>query len=294
MPTERFLKYLQYEKRYSAHTIQSYKVDLNQFVVFCKHSTGSFNEREIDAKLIREWVVYLLDNSYSGKSVSRKLSTIRNFFKYLQSYNIISHNPAISIDSPKSNKRLPVFVDENAMELLLNEVDFGQGFEAVRNKLILEILYSTGIRLSELIGLTDEAIDTINNTIKVLGKRNKERIIPYNESLNISIVDYRNQKEKMFANGSTDKFLVTKKGGDLYPKLVYRVVNQALGFVSTVHKKSPHVIRHSFATHMLNNGADLNAIKELLGHANLSATQVYTHTIFTKLKDIYNHAHPRA
>ncbi|MEA3443685.1 MAG: tyrosine-type recombinase/integrase [Bacteroidota bacterium] len=294
MSTERFIKYLEHEKCYSVHTLQSYKIDLKQFIAFCKHTNGCFKENLINSKLIREWVVSLLNNSYSAKSVNRKISTLRSFFRYLQTHNIISQNPVDSINSPKTNKRLPVFVNEQAMEVLFKEVDFGEGFEAIRNKLIVEILYSTGIRLSELIGLTDNSIDTNNNTIKVLGKRNKERIIPYNESLNLSIVNYLNHREEIYREDPINTFFITKKGKAIYPKLVYRIVNQALSIVSTVEKKSPHVIRHSFATHMLNNGADLNAIKELLGHSNLSATQIYTYTTFSKLKDIYNHAHPRA
>lgn len=294
MPTEKFLNYLQYEKRYSAHTVQSYTVDLRQFIEFCNHTIGNFNESTIDAKSIRQWVVFLLDHSYSGKSVNRKLSSLRNFFRYLQSQKIVVENPVDGIVSPKSAKRLPIFVDEGAMDLLLDEVDFGEGFEAERDKLILEILYSTGIRLSELTGLTDNSFDRAGHAIKVLGKRNKERIVPYNRVLENQIKVYLKSRDEVISIRESDSFFVTSKGKAIYPKLVYRTVNHYIGLVSTIKKKSPHVLRHSFATHMLNNGADLNSIKELLGHSNLSATQIYTHTIFNKLKDIYNHAHPRA
>lgn len=294
MPIEEFLKYLKYEKRYSVHTVQSYTTDLSQFISFCNHTLGNFKLSNVDAKLIRQWVVFLLDNFYSEKSVSRKLSSLRTFFRYLEKKGLIQENPVSGLVSPKSKKRLPVFVDENSMRLLFDEVDFGNGFEAERDRLIIELLYSTGIRLSELIGLTNESFNRDNQTIKVLGKRNKERIIPYNKCIETRIANYLDVRKGMGEHIKTNSFFVTSKLKPIYPKLVYRVVNQYLSKVSTAKKKSPHVLRHSFATHMLNNGADLNAIKELLGHANLSATQIYTHTIFTKLKDIYNHAHPRA
>ncbi len=294
MPIDSFVNFLKYERRYSVNTINSYKVDLKQFVVFCKQTTDSFEVSNINSKLIRQWIVSLIDNSYSKKTVNRKLSSVKSYFKYLQSNNIISNNVAESINSLKTEKGLPAFVDKKAMRLLLNEVDFGEGFEASRNKLIIEILYSTGIRSSELLNLTSESINTGSRIIKVIGKRNKERLIPYNSSLDILISDYENQKLNISASIQSDKFFVTNKGKAAYPKLVYLVVNNALGLVTSMQKRSPHILRHSFATHMLNNGADLNAIKEILGHANLSATQIYTHTIFSKLKIIYNHAHPRA
>jgi integrase/recombinase XerC len=294
MPIDKFLNYLQYEKRYSAHTVQSYSVDLRQFVEFCNPTPGSFNAIGVDTKVIRQWVVFLLDNAYSGKSVNRKLSSLRNFFRYLQSQKMITDNPVNGIVSPKSNKRLPIFVDEGAIDFLFDEVDFGDGFEAERDRLILEILYSTGIRLSELTGLTENSFDRVGHSIKVVGKRNKERIVPYSKSLENQIGVYLKSRDEVIGSRGSGSFFVTSKGKAIYPKLVYRTVNHYLSLVSTIKKKSPHVLRHSFATHMLNNGADLNAIKELLGHSGLSATQVYTHTIFNKLKDIYNHAHPRA
>ena len=294
MLIEKFLNYLTYEKRYSVHTVKSYKNDLDQFIEFCNHTNGSFDIGTIDSKLIRQWVVFLLHNSYTGKSVNRKLSTLRVFFRYMQNQTIVKDNPVLGVASPKIEKRLPVFVDEQSMTTLLEEVDFGNNFESERNIVIIELLYSTGIRLAELKGLKDDSFDRKGFTIKVTGKRNKERIIPYNKSLEAKIAGYLKTRSEMFGTDRTNNFFITVKGNPIYDKLVYRTVNHYLGLVSSIQKKSPHVLRHTFATHMLNNGADLNAIKELLGHANLSATQIYTHTQFNKLKDIYNHAHPRA
>ena len=266
--------------------------DLKQFVVFCETYYSISNIDNIDFTIIRQWIVTMIKDSYSAKTINRKLSSLRAYYKYLLSQNIITKNPTNKLLSSKAEKRLPDFVEENSMQLLLDNVDFGEGFEAMRNKLIIELFYSTGIRLSELINLKLDSFNNQNNTVKVLGKRNKERIIPYNDSLAETISLYTSKR--LLQDQTNNFFFITNKGKQLYPKFVYRVVNKFLAMVTTIKKKSPHVLRHSFATHILNNGGDLNSIKELLGHSNLSATQIYTHTNFKRLKNIYELAHPRA
>ena len=245
--------------------------------------------------MIRAWIMDLIDNKISGRSVNRKLSSLKTFFRYLRKNNLVTANPMLKILPPKTNKALPEFVSNEQMNLLLDDVNFEEGFEGKRDRLIIEMFYFTGIRLAELVGLTNADVDLEKKQIKVLGKRNKERIIPFGNILERSIVAYISEREKMTGTVRAEQaFFTTKKGLKIYKKLVYRVVNSYLSKVSTLKKKSPHILRHTFATHMLNNGADLNAIKELLGHANLSATQVYTHNTIDKLKSIYNQAHPRA
>ena len=294
MHSDSFLSYLKYEKRYSLHTIQSYKIDLLQFQRFCSELSGDFKETEINHHLIRKWMVFLLESSYNPSSVRRKITTLRSFFRYLQKEGLIKNNPVDKITSPKQTKKLPAFVEHKQLTILLDELDFGDGFEAVRDKLIIELFYSSGIRLSELVGLKISSFDLKGKSLKVLGKRNKERIIPYTNMLAHKIEEYLLLRNKVVNKDSKDSFFLTKKGTPAYHKLIYRIVNNLLSLVTTQKKKSPHTLRHSFATHILNKGADLNAIKELLGHANLSATQIYTHTTFKRLKDIYELAHPRA
>ena len=247
---------------------------------------------EVSHGMIRSWIVSLMDQGISSRTVNRKITSLKSFFRFLLRKNEISLNPMLKVQSPKTSKRLPVFVDQDKMELLFEKVDFGEGFEAQRDHLLLEFLYATGMRLSELIGLKESSIDQYQSQIKVLGKRNKERIIPFTKKLQSSIREYLQEKKKMFPG--EDSFFVTDNGKPLYPKLVYRIVTKRLSAVTTLDKKSPHVLRHTFATHMLNNGADINSVKELLGHANLSATQVYTHNTIEKLKQVYKQAHPRA
>jgi integrase/recombinase XerC len=287
-----FLKYIQFEKRYSKYTIISYSKDLEQYFDFCDKNTKDFVPGEKDYKIIRNWIVYLMEEKNSSRSVTRKISTLKSFYKYLLKEGFLKTNPLSKIISPKISKKLPYFVEEKQINTLLDEVDFNNNFEGIRNKLIIEILYSTGIRLSELKNLKVPDIDFNNLTIKVLGKRNKERIIPFSNSLKSSIGEYIKIRSQVVSN--CNFLLITEKGSQVYEKLIYRVVNKYLNIVSTIEKKSPHVIRHTFATHMLNHGADLNAIKELLGHSNLAATQIYTHNTFEKLKKVYKQAHPRA
>lgn len=289
-----FLKYLQFEKRFSENTIRSYQNDLSQFEEFVNENYNVIELHRVDEKIIRAWVVNLMEKDFSSLSVNRKISTLKTFFKFLLRENAIGSNPMDKVISPKSSKKLPSFVEEIQINKLLDEHSFGDDFSGVRNKLIIEMFYNTGMRLSELIGLTNESINFEAGTVKVLGKRNKERILPLQNSFIESLKRYNTLKNIEFQKVENNYFFVTDKGNKLYEKLVYRIVNKYLNLVTTIEKKSPHILRHTFATHMLNNGADLNSIKELLGHANLAATQVYTHNTFEKLKTIYKQAHPRA
>jgi integrase/recombinase XerC len=286
-----FLKYLEFEKRYSKLTVESYQIDLLQFVDFCKSKANIIDLTTIEPITVRDWIVFLLDSGISNRSVNRKLSALKSYFRYLQKHEIVLYNPLVKIDSLKIKKRLPVFVTETKMEQVFGENKEGE-FSDLRNLLIIEILYSTGIRLSELIHLKQADIDFSGSLIKVLGKRNKERLIPVSEILLDNIKIYI--QAKLSTNSGNEFLFYTDKGEKLYPKFVYRIVNNALSMVTTMDKRSPHVLRHTFATHLLNNGAGINAIKELLGHANLAATQIYTHNTFEKLKKIYKQAHPRA
>lgn len=287
-----FLRYLQAEKRYASHTIKAYKNDLNQFHAFCQ--SNDKEGMDLYYKTIRSWVVFLMDSAYSPRSVHRKLTSLRTFCKYLISLGELESNPLDRVLKPKLNKRVPAFVEEVKMDQLLDDYDFGDDFEGIRNKLILDLLYQTGMRRSELLGLSTRSVNLPGRSLKVMGKREKERIIPISDGLVHSIENYLLVREHVCKDPLVETMFLTAKGRPVYDKLVYRIVNRYLAMVTTLDKKSPHVLRHTFATHMLNSGADLNAIKELLGHANLSATQVYTHNTFKKLKSIYNQAHPRA
>ena len=289
MQQEKFINYLSSEKRFSVHTITSYSNDINQFFLFLSEEYKITSElSEVNFQIVRSWIASLLEQGVTPRSVNRKISTLKTFFKFLIREGVIQESPMLKVVAPKSKKRLPLFVEEDQIESLLNGVEFDDGFIGERDKLIIELFYVTGIRLSELINIKISDINFDNNIVKVLGKRNKERLIP----LSSRIV-----KELQFfiENYKIDNYLFTNLGGTkAYTKLVYRVVNKYIGKISSINKKSPHVLRHTFATHMLNNGADINAIKELLGHANLSATQVYTHNTIEKLKSVYKQAHPRA
>jgi len=292
---ELFLNYLRFEKRYSQHTIISYQTDLDQFE---RYASDYLEDEEgldrADTKAIRSWIAHMMESGMSARSVNRKITTLKTFYKFMMREQHIKINPMDKVIRPKSSKTLPAFVEEEKMDELLDSHSFGKDFHGVRNKLIIELLYLTGMRLSELILLEDRHIDLYERTVKVTGKRNKERIIPLEQAALDTIMNYLDVRKKEFPEPSTTHFFVSNKGKPLYPKFVYKVVNNYLRLVTTMEKRSPHVLRHSFATHMLNRGADLNAIKEILGHANLSATQVYTHNTFEKLVTIYKQAHPRA
>ena len=289
MLQNKFITYLSSEKRFSEHTIKSYTTDLKQFISFLSSEFQIIDEiNEISFQIIRTWIASLLEKGINPRSVNRKISTLKTYFKFLIREGKLIENPMMKVVAPKSKKRLPVFVEEDQIASLLNEVQFEEGFVGQRNRLIIELFYVTGIRLSELINIKISDVDFNNQSIKVLGKRNKERIIPLSTTTINSLNNF-------IENNQKNHFLFTNLEGEkLYNKLVYRLVNKYIGEISSVNKKSPHILRHTFATHMLNNGADINAIKELLGHANLSATQVYTHNTIEKLKTVYKQAHPRA
>lgn len=289
---EDFLKYLQFEKRYSDHTLVAYKTDLDQFMVYLSELIGDFQFKDVTRQQIRGWVVGLMEQGITPRSVNRKLATLKSFYKYLMREQLVENDPARLVTIPKVRKKLPAFVQEDQLNQLLDLGFFANDFEGSRDKTIISILYGTGIRLSELKGLKVNNIDLKGYTIKVLGKRNKERIVPFPKEVSAIIEAYLEIRTEI--NSNSEFLLLTSKGDQVYDKLIYRVVNKYLAMVTTAARKSPHVLRHSFATHLLNHGADLNAVKELLGHSNLSATQVYTHTTFEKLKEIYKQAHPRA
>ena len=289
MLQNKFISYLTSEKRFSQNTITSYSNDINQFHLFLLKEYEITNQiTEVSFQIVRSWIANLLESGVAARSVNRKISTLKTFFKFLIREGIIIDSPMLKVIPPKSSKSLPLFIKESEIQNLLNEVSFDKGFIGQRDKLIIDLFYVTGIRLSELIDIQIIDIEFYKKTIKVLGKRNKERIIPLSDVIIKTL--------KIFINEYKLKdFLFTDiKGNKVYPKLVYRVVKKYIGMISSINKRSPHVLRHTFATHMLNNGADINAIKDLLGHANLSATQVYTHNTVEKLKSIYKQAHPRA
>ena len=287
MQKERFLHFLEHEKRYSVHTLKSYSTDLEQFIQFLSSEFQVNTVKDVNFQFIRSWIARLLSNNISARSVNRKITTLKTYFRFLLQENMIKQSPMQKIISPKTSKKLPVFVEEIKMDELLNEIDFGEGFLAQRDRLILELFYFTGIRLSELINLRNKDIDFSNSTILVLGKRNKERLIPL-------ISDIVSKIKELSTSNKSPFLFTTEEGKQISTKQVYRLVNKYLSMVTSLDKKSPHILRHTFATHMLNNGADINAIKELLGHANLSATQAYTHNTIEKLKTVYKQAHPRA
>ena len=289
---ESFVNYLKFEKRCSSHTVVAYKNDLDQFVQFCIEVVGEFNVKKTDSKLVRSWIVHLMEKKLSARSVNRKITTVKSFFKYLLKELIVEKNPATYLSLPKIRKKLPNFVEENNLHHLLDDGFFDIDFKGIRDKLIITLLYGTGIRLAELLLLKDSDFDTKMCLIKVLGKRKKERIIPYPTSINSLLDAYLNIRN-IEIGFKTERLLVTESGKPVYEKLIYRVVKNNLAKVTLLEKKSPHVLRHTYATHLLNKGADLNAVKELLGHANLAATQIYTHTSFERLHDIYKQAHPR-
>ncbi len=289
-----FLTYLSTEKRYSKHTTVSYRTDLTALSYYLLTTYELANPEQANYPMLRSWIVSLSDQDMLPKSINRKIACLRSYYHFLQKKEIISKDPTLKIKALKVKKSLPVFVEEDNMINLLDRVEFEDSFEGIRNKVVLELLYGTGIRLSELIGLQNNDINFFQKTIKVLGKGNKERIIPIHDKF-IELAKQYNQKKKSesFSN-NTDFFIVTNNGEQVYPMFIYRLVRHYLDQVTTVDKRSPHVLRHTFATHLLNKGADLNAIKDLLGHTSLAATQVYTHNSIDKLKSIFEQAHPKS
>jgi len=290
---EQFIQYLQFEKRFSPLTVTAYNKDLNQFLAFLTLSESEL--LNVTHQQVRSWMVALMDEGNEAKTINRKISSLRSFYKFLQRNELIKANPMTQVRAPKIPKRLPVVITEQKMDTLLDGgFDFIDGFSGLRDRLIIELLYGTGIRLAELVGLKDNDVDVYEQQIRVLGKRNKQRIIPVHSFLAKLIEDYKIQKLSQNFDNKSKTLIVTDSGKDVYPKFVYRTVKTVLSTVSTHDKRSPHILRHSFATSLLNRGADLNAIKELLGHSSLAATQVYTHNSVEKLKAIYKQAHPKA
>ena len=289
-----FFKYLQYEKRYSPHTLTSYYTDLGQFAQYLQQTYEITDAAEAHHSIIRSWILTLVQQNIQPRSINRKIACLRSYYRFLLAQQRIEVNPMLRIKAPKASKKLPGFVLEEPFNTLLDSFTFEENFEGQRERLILEFLYGTGIRLAELLGVQHADIDPRAKTVRVLGKGNKERIVPLNDSLMASIGTYEVQKKRYFGDNNSVNLLVTNKARPLYPKFVYRVVKKYISLITTSEHNSPHVLRHSFATHLLNKGADLNAIKDLLGHASLAATQVYTHNSIEKLKSIFEKAHPKA
>lgn len=290
---ESFLNYIQYEKRYSKNTSEAYQNDLEQFMVFTK-ANGCDDVLQVTHIDIRNWMVSLMQDKISPRSINRKISTLKSFYKYLLRKGIITKNPLTKVQPPKTSKRLPVFVEQPGIDKLLTEIEFSEGYEGLLEKTIIELLYGTGMRRSELLNLKETDVDSYNSQVKVLGKGNKERLIPLHPGLLATVKNYLQQKKEQVPQTDTGYLLVTPKGKRLTAAYLYTTVKRYLNLVTTVNKKSPHVLRHTFATHLMNNGADINAVKELLGHSSLAATQVYTHNTIDKLKEVYRKAHPKA
>jgi integrase/recombinase XerC len=294
MAVDQFLTYLQHEKRYSLHTIQSYRTDLVQFEDFMRR-TFEMDLLTAAQVHVRDFVVTLIDEGLSESSVGRKLSTLRSFYKHMLRQGLIPASPMGLIKAPKIPKRIPVFIEDQKLDTLLDSGEFfDESFNSVRDKLVIEALFGTGMRLAELLALKESDVNFYEMSILVTGKRNKERIIPISKSLAAEIKAYLELKSFQNFNNKSRVLFVTNKGADAYRGLIYNIVQRYLTYISTQDKKSPHVLRHSYATSLLNRGADLNAIKELLGHASLAATQVYTHNSVERLKSIYKQAHPKA
>lgn len=290
-----YLAYLRYEKRSSEHTVVSYQNDIVQFTDFLQDINSSVDLLAVTPDKIRAWVIHLAEANITSRSINRKLSALRSFYHYHTRIGNISNSPMDTISAPKLSKRLPCFLEENETEKLFGPDLFSDTYQGWRDRTIIELFYATGIRISELINLTFDKVNLYDNTIKVLGKRNKEREIPFGNTFKNCYQSYVNFYDEKF-NGHTKSsyIFVTDKANKVYPKFVYSIVRKYLDMVTAIDKRSPHVLRHTFATHLLNRGADINAIKEILGHSSLSATQVYTHNSIEKLKSIYQTAHPRA
>lgn len=293
---EQFISYIKYEKRYSPHTVTAYESDLTQFYTFLNDpEIAVTHPAEVTHQHIRSWVVSLMDQQLTSRSVNRKVATLRKYFKFLLQGQHIAAMPTARIQAPKITKQLPSVVDGEKLSCLLdNDEIFESNFTGQRDKLVIELLFGTGMRLAELLGITEADIDLYQSTVKVLGKRNKQRVIPINKELSNLLQHYLVLRKNEIIGNNSLKLIVTNKGADAYPKMIYLIVQKYLTHISTQQKRSPHVLRHTFATSLLNKGADLNAIKDLLGHASLNATQVYTHNSVERLKSIYKQAHPKA
>lgn len=290
---DKFLEYLQVEKRYSPLTIEAYHQDLIQFCDFLGQDAERLNPRGISKDDIRDWSSHLIDEKISARSVNRKITSIRSYLKYCLRVGLIDKDVSHDIIRQKENKKLPVFYKEKEMERALESEQYADDFESIRDNLIIELLYQTGMRRAELISLDDSSFQLSENTVRIFGKRRKERIVPFGEQLKQQIEEYIEVRDNNVER-EDNAFFVLPNGKRIYPMKVYQIVHNRMSEVSTLQKQSPHVLRHTFATTMLNEGADINTIKKLLGHANLAATQIYTHTTFEQIKDVYKHTHPRA
>ena len=292
MPINVFLDYLILEKKYSQHTVIAYRNDLKSFKAFCKQEYGDAIIVDVNYSQIRSWIVSLVNNNISNRAINRKVSSLKSFYKFLQKIKEIEVSPLAKHNALKVVKKIQVPFSEKEISNVINLLDLENNFESLRNKLMVELFYSTGMRRSELINIKISDVDLINETVKVLGKRNKERYIPLLKPEQATIINYIEFREGFNTNQSY--LFITKKGKKIYDMLVYRVINNYFSSVSSKVKKSPHIVRHSFATHLLNEGADLNSVKELLGHSSLASTQIYTHGSLGKLKEVYNQSHPRS
>lgn len=289
-----FLQYLQYEKSFSSHTVLSYRNDLFQFAVFLNQTPETFDATEITSSDIRAWIMQLSEQGTNARTIARKVSALKSFWRFLQLRGEVTVNPTLKVLLPKTKKPLPVFCKHREIVEALDRTQQPDEFDRVRNLLIIELFYMTGIRLSELLTIRDIDLDTVSREVKVTGKRNKQRLLPLGAGLCERLEEYRTLRDQLTGLSNHEVFFVRSNGKKMYPKLVYNIVHTIMSQVSTLSKLSPHVLRHSFATGLLNNGADINALKELLGHSSLAATQVYTHTGFGELYTIYKQAHPRA
>jgi integrase/recombinase XerC len=294
MHIDSFLDYLRYERGYSSHTVEAYGRDLLQFAIYINVYTEnkSFDPCLIDSDQIRNWLVSLLNEKIAASSANRKLSALKSYFRYLLKQNIVSKNPLQSVSGPKKKAVLPSFLRDKDISQLLDSDDFEDSFEGIRDRLLLELLYETGIRRAELVGIREQDINISAMQLKITGKRNKQRLIPFGKRLLEMLTTYLDAKQKTITNDS-GRFFVRQNGEPLSPNMVYYIVKKRLGAIPATNKRSPHVLRHTFATSMLNDGAELNSVKELLGHSSLASTSVYTHITFEELKKVY-HAHPRA
>ncbi len=290
---QQFIDYLRFEKRYSRHTIQAYSDDLTQFADFVRAQYGELPLKEITSSIVRTWLASLKENDLKARSIRRKVSSLSSFFRYHLRTGTLEKTPMVNISTPKIPKRLPTYVEEDAIAPLLHAETYGNDWKSKTDHLLISIFYHTGMRLSELITLKETHVNTSSNSMKVLGKGNKERIIPISAALASTVNEYILEKRKLFDAHPGDPLLVNEKGKKLYSKYVYLVVKKYLSLVTTLEKRSPHILRHTFATHLTSNGANLNSIKELLGHTSLAATQIYTHNTIEKLKDAHKKAHPK-
>lgn len=287
-----FLDYLLFEKRYSKHTLLSYQNDLEQFFAYLASQFDAPAIEQITAMYVRSWLAELKEEKISSKSINRKISSLKSFFKYQLKTGQLEKSPMATVTAPRLNKRLPAFVEQKDMATLFDYVEFADNWKGRTERLVLQLFYSTGMRLSELINLKESQLDLSQSQVKVVGKGNKERVIPVPAELLLQLQEY--VQEKPVKEPGVFNVFVTEKGKPLHPRSVYAFVKQYLGQVTTIQKKSPHILRHSFATHLMNNGAELNAVKELLGHSSLAATQIYTHNTIEKLKEVFKKAHPKA